>query len=74
MVVRTPTLGASGDIAGSLRGNVGGKPVWTEGKHELTTSGLFSGEGSSAFSGEKDGPVRDVQIEGLWFGRDEKLP
>lgn len=73
MQVGTTALGRSGDIAGQLRGNVGGDPVWTNGTHGLTTSGLFTGSDTVVF--ENGGAAaKPVVVDGIWFGRDEKLP
>ncbi|RRH78222.1 hypothetical protein [Falsigemmobacter faecalis] len=69
MQVGTDTLGRSGDIPGHLRGNVGGTPVWTNSIHDLTTSGLFTGAGTTRFGGDDKTP-KDVRIDGMWFGRD----
>lgn len=54
-------------IDGSLRGNVGGTPVYGEGEHDLSTSGLYVGEGEDAATG------RRVRIEGLFVGRDPNV-
>lgn len=50
------------DIAGSLRGNVGGTPTYTDNKHGLTTSGLYTATGTS------NGVP--VTLDGAYFGTD----
>lgn len=54
-------------IDGSLRGNFGGTPVYGEGEHDLSTSGLYIGDGEDPATG------RHVRIEGLFVGRDPNV-
>ena len=50
------------DIAGSLRGNVGGSHAYSDNKHGMTTSGLYTATGTS------NGVP--VTIDGAYFGTD----
>lgn len=49
-------------IDGSLRGNVGGSPVYANGTHGMTTSGLYTGTGT-------DQGVT-VTVNGVYYGTD----
>ncbi|MFC7704594.1 viral aspartic protease [Plastorhodobacter daqingensis] len=60
--VRNPDLAESYDIPGYLRGNVGGSPIYQNGTHGMTTSGLFTATGT-------DGG-RHVTVDGAYVGRD----
>lgn len=55
-----------GEIQGSLRGNVGGTPEYTDNQHDMTTSGLYSGSGTLT---DLDGD-HTVSVYGIYFGRD----
>ncbi|MCL4066228.1 hypothetical protein M3484_06570 [Pseudomonas sp. GX19020] len=62
--VRHPVL--EGAIAGSLRGNVGGTPGYSNGQHGMTTSGLYTGSGTLT----SDQGSHEVSVDGVFFGRD----
>lgn len=49
-------------IDGSLRGNIGGTPTYTDDLHGMTTSGLYTATGTV------DGV--DVSVDGVFFGTD----
>lgn len=62
IAVRNPDITATYAVDGSLRGNVGGAPVYTDGAHGLTTSGLFTASGATS-----DG---NVTVDGVFLGAD----
>ncbi len=51
-------------IDGALRGNLGGTPIYGDGQHDLTTSGLYTADGVDDATG------RRVRIDGVYMGRD----
>lgn len=59
--VRNPDVTETYQIAGHLRGNVGGSPTYQDGVHGMTTSGLYTATGTD------DG--RTVTVDGTYFGR-----
>lgn len=52
---------------GSLRGQLGGSPEYGTGRHEMSTSGLYFGEGTDPASG------RHVRLDGVFVGRDPNV-
>lgn len=60
--VRNPDVTESYRIPGRLRGNVGGRPVYEDGQHGMTASGLYTARG-------RDGG-RLVTVDGAFVGRD----
>lgn len=50
--------------AGSLRGAVGGRPEFTDGRHDLTTGGLYTISGTDKKTGRK------VDANGVFYGAD----
>ncbi|MDO9524882.1 MAG: viral aspartic protease [Gemmobacter sp.] len=50
------------EIDGSLRGNIGGTPEFADGKHGMTTSGIYTATGT-------DGGTR-VVVDGVFVGTD----
>lgn len=54
------------NIDGSLRGNVGGDPAYTDSKHGLSTSGIFTATGTDQGS--------TITIDGIYHGIDPNLP
>ena len=52
---------------GSLRGQLGGTPEYGPGRHEMSTSGLYFGEGTDPVTG------RHVRLDGLFLGRDPNV-
>lgn len=70
IALRDPNSPKLGEVPGSIRGNIGGTPGYVNGKHDLTTSGVFTGKGQiSDPSGLVKGPS-DVTIDGIFFGKD----
>ena len=55
-----------GSISGSLRGNVGGTPGYSNSQHALTTSGIYTGSGTLKDAGGSHA----VSVDGIFFGRD----
>lgn len=49
-------------IDGSLRGNIGGVPVYANGTHGMTTAGVYTGSGTSNGS--------NVTVDGVFVGAD----
>lgn len=62
IAVNNPNVTATYAVDGTVRGSLGGKPVYTNDVHGLTTSGLFTARGTTA-----DG---DVTVEGVFIGAD----
>ena len=60
--VSDPASTAIYGIAGSLRGNVGGSPVYANSLHQLTTAGLYTASGT-------DGAAQ-VSVDGVFVGKD----
>lgn len=52
---------------GSLRGQLGGSPEYGPGRHEMSTSGLYFGDGTDSATG------RRVRLDGLFAGRDPNI-
>lgn len=50
------------NVAGSLRGNVGGDPAYTDSKHGLSTSGLYTATGTDQGSA--------ITVDGVYHGID----
>lgn len=53
-------------IDGSLRGNLGGSPVYADGKHGLTTAGVYTATG--------DDGTTHVVVDGVFVGKDPNAP
>lgn len=51
-------------VDGVLRGNLGGTPRYTDGQHDLSTSGLYRADGTDAATG------RRVVVDGVYYGID----
>lgn len=66
IAVRTSTMDLGGTIDGSLRGNVGGTPGYTNDQHGLTTTGLYTGSGTLTDTAGD----HTVTVDGIFFGRD----
>ncbi|MGO4909797.1 viral aspartic protease [Pseudorhodobacter sp. W20_MBD10_FR17] len=60
--VKVPGSITDHNIYGSLRGNIGGTPAYTNSLHGMTTSGLYTATGTV------DGV--DVSVDGVFFGTD----
>jgi hypothetical protein len=60
--VRNPDADETYALNGRLRGNVGGSPTYADGKHQMTTSGLYTATGRD--QGHK------LQVDGVYFGKD----
>ncbi len=54
------------DVTGSLRGNVGGDASYTDSKHGLSTSGLFTATGTDQGA--------DIRVDGVYHGSDPNAP
>lgn len=68
VTVGTATGGRLTAIDGALRGSVGGSPTYSDGRHGLTTSGLYTATGTAR--PEAGGASVPVSVDGVWFGRD----
>lgn len=55
-------------VEGVLRGNLGGSPRYADGQHELSTSGLYTADGTDPLTG------RRVRVDGVFFGVDPNAP
>lgn len=55
-------------VDGSLRGNLGGTPDYTDGVNNLSTSGLYTADGVDDATG------RHVRIDGVFVGVDPNAP
>jgi len=60
--VRNPDVTQTYDIAGDLRGSVGGSPTYRDGQHGMTTSGLYTATGTDQ--------GHAVTVDGVFFGND----
>jgi hypothetical protein len=60
--VRNPNADRVIAAGGNLRGNVGGRPVYTDNVHGMTTSGLYTAQGSAGGT--------TVKVDGLYRGAD----
>lgn len=49
-------------LSGTLRGNVGGSPTYSDGQHNMTTSGLYTASGTSEGT--------SVSVDGVYYGKD----
>lgn len=54
------------NVTGSLRGNVGGDATYTDSKHGLSTSGLFTATGNDQGAG--------IRVDGVYHGSDPNAP
>lgn len=54
-------------LDGSLRGNLGGRPEYGQGQHDMSTSGLYTGEGLHPGTGQI------WRLDGAFAGRDPNV-
>ena len=63
--VSDPNSSAIFAIDGSLRGNIGGSPVYANGVHGMTTSGIYTATGTVG---------KTIVADGVFFGTDPNAP